>query len=186
MKSAKRQIKKRAIIFLVVIGLLLAASVGFFQFTALGYRMSVPYRGFTELLPRVYVQNSYSGDQAQILDVVTKAQDRVAAFWGDTKSRPLLIISDDPQTIARLGGDHDTSTAVLWRASSYISIAKAYLNVDIVAHELTHAELHARLYEGKLRPETLVPIWFDEGLALQNDFRPQYGGNGTVGRCASE
>lgn len=43
----------------------------------------------------------------------------------------------------------------------------------MLAHEWTHAELHARLYQGKL-PQTLVPTWFDEGVATQNDYREQY------------
>lgn len=43
---------------------------------------------------------------------------------------------------------------------------------DVVAHELMHAEIADRVgWWGRLRQ---LPVWFDEGLAMQVDFRPQY------------
>jgi len=45
-------------------------------------------------------------------------------------------------------------------------------NIDVVAHELMHAELFDRVgFWGRI---TEVPVWFDEGLAMQVDFRPKY------------
>lgn len=165
--------KKQYYILIAAIGVLLIALGYFFQFTPLGYRMTVPYRNFIELQTNVYVDSSYSGDREEVLAIVKEAKDRVSAFWGGTESFPTIIISDNERTTAKLGGDHDTQTAILFQVHSYLSVSKEYLNADIVAHELTHAELHKRLYDGKLRGKS-VPIWFDEGIALQNDFREKY------------
>ena len=45
-------------------------------------------------------------------------------------------------------------------------------NADVVAHELMHAEIADRVgYWGRF---TQLPVWFDEGLAMQVDFRPRY------------
>jgi hypothetical protein len=44
-------------------------------------------------------------------------------------------------------------------------------NVDVVAHELMHAEFFHRM--GFLKSVQL-PIWFNEGVAMQVDYRPQY------------
>lgn len=173
MEIRKRRVKKRYYILLAAIAVLLTVLVRFFQFTSLGYRMTVPYRNFTEVQANVYIDNSYTGDKEQATAIINEAAERVSDFWGNTESLPRIIISDSERTIEKLGGDHDTSTAIFFKAYSYISISNEYLNVDIVAHELTHAELHTRLYDGKL-PQTLIPIWFDEGVALQNDFREQY------------
>lgn len=173
MVTIKRKVKMRYVILIAVMAVLLIALFIFFQFTPLGYRMTVPYRNFTEVQANVYIDNSYSGNRDDVITIINEAKDRVSDFWGNTESLPRIIISDNKKTIAKMGGDHDTATAVLFQAFSYISISKEYLNVDIVAHELTHGELHARLYNGKM-PQTLIPIWFDEGVATQNDFRQQY------------
>ena len=45
-------------------------------------------------------------------------------------------------------------------------------SIDIIAHELMHAELHHRV--GSLEYFLKVPTWFDEGVAMQVDFRPRY------------
>lgn len=67
-----------------------------------------------------------------------------------------------------------TNTTVLFGAHSYVVISPNGLDVDVTAHELTHAELHYRLYDGKILPKTILPIWFDEGVATQNDYRERY------------
>ena len=45
-------------------------------------------------------------------------------------------------------------------------------SVDVIAHELMHAELFERV--GALRRLIEVPMWFDEGLGMQVDFRSRY------------
>lgn len=109
MKS--RRIKKRYLIPVLVTVLLLAAAVIFFRFTPLGYRMTVPYRDFTEIQENVYVENGYAGSIDEVRSLVSEARDRVLGFWGDLESSPTVIISDNAETLARLGGDHDTATA---------------------------------------------------------------------------
>ncbi len=165
--------KKRYLIPLLAIVIVIIAAVIFFRFTPLGYRMTVPYRNFTEIQKNVYVENNYSGDWDEVKSLVNEARNRVLEFWGNIESNPTVIISNNTETLAKLGGDHDTATAVFFGANSYISISDEYLNVDVLSHEMTHAELHKRLYKGKL-PQTLMPIWFDEGVATQNDYRDQY------------
>lgn len=171
MKS-RTKVKKRTILLTVIL-LILSAGILFFQLTSTGYRMTVPYRNFTELQKNVYLANDYSGDRQELVSILAASSKRVSAFWGKLESSPTIIICDNEKTLKKLGGDRDTTTLIFLKAYSYISISRQYLNVDIMAHEMTHAELHARLYAGKL-PQTLVPTWFDEGLATQNDDRAKY------------
>lgn len=174
MENTKHRVRfKKRYIMLIIIVLVLAASVLFFQFTSIGYRMTVPYRNFTELRNNVYIANDYSGDRDDLTSILDDSAARVSDFWGTIKSSPIMIICDNDKTLSKLGGDHDTTTIVFFKAYSYISISSKYLNTDIVAHELTHAELHSRIYAGKL-PQKLVPTWFDEGIATQNDYREKY------------
>lgn len=166
--------KKRRLIFPICIALVLLAAVLFAQFTSLGYRMTVPLRDFDEVLDNVYVDRSYTGDIGAVIETVEAASARHQAFWGDLQSTPSIIISDNDATIKKLGGDHDTTFFVLFGAHSYISVSAQYLTVDIMAHEMTHAELQKRLYAGKALSGQLVPTWFDEGVATQNDYRDAY------------
>ena len=45
-------------------------------------------------------------------------------------------------------------------------------NVDVVAHELMHAEIHHRV--GYLAYFFQIPTWFNEGVAMQVDYRARY------------
>ena len=164
---------KRYFIMIGILFLLICAGI-FVQFTPMGYRMTVPYRNFEKIEGNVYIDNTFSGDKNEVIDIIDKAKARVLDFWGELKSSPVIIISDNTNTTKKLGGDHDTTLLVFRGAHCYISISDEYLNVDIVAHEITHAEFYERLYSGMIWPKALVPTWFDEGVATQNDYREQY------------
>ena len=101
--------------------------------------------------------------------------ERDRAFFGELQctetTKTIVIICDDDKLLSKLGGDHDTKTSFDPK-KNYISVSDEYLNIDIIAHELTHAELHTRLNMNALKR---IPTWFDEGLATQNDYREQYG-----------
>ena len=44
--------------------------------------------------------------------------------------------------------------------------------IDVTAHELVHAEVVNRV--GYLTRLLEIPTWFDEGVAMQVDYRPKY------------
>ena len=169
--------KKRSMLFVFfsLILVIIAAAVWFFQFNPTGYRMSVPRRGsFEKISDNVYVNTHYAGNRDGIAALMDEAEARDAAFFGSLTclENTIIIICDDEKLLAKLGGDHDTQTVLFPAKKSYISISAEYLNVDVLAHELAHAELKERLSDKALRT---IPVWFDEGIALQNDYREQYG-----------
>ena len=166
--------KRRYFILTLIILTIVFLAFSFVQFTKEGYRMTVPLRRFDEIESDVYIHKDYLGETDEVLEVIEAAKARVANYFGEIRSRPVIIICDDEKVLEKLGGDHDTSTVVLFNAYSYISLSSEYFNTDILAHELTHAEVHARLYKGKIGTQSIVPIWFDEGIALQNYYRDTY------------
>ena len=168
---------KKRILFAAFALFLLAviAAVCFFQFTAVGYRMTVPYRSsFVEIADHVFMNRNHSGSTEEMIRLIDSARERVKEFFGDLRclEDTVIILCDDDRLIAKLGGDHDTHTTYFPARKHYISVSDEYFNIDILAHELTHAELHTRLSESAQRK---MPTWFDEGIALQNDYREQYG-----------
>jgi hypothetical protein len=173
-KSKKKIILCCCISFILLV---LLAAVCFFQFTNLGYRMSVPYRiSFEKAADNIYVNKNYSGNIKEAIRLTEDALERDRAFFGELQctdtTKTIVIFCDDDNLLSRLGGDHDTNTSIFDPKQNYISISNEYLNIDIIAHEFTHAELHTRLNTNALKE---IPTWFDEGLATQNDYREQYG-----------
>ena len=170
--------KKKIIICCCIslILLVLLAAVYTFQFTGLGYRMTVPYRSsFEKAADQIYVNKNYAGNIKEAIQLTEEALERDRAFFGELQctetTKTIVIICDDDKLLSKLGGDHDTKTSFDPK-KNYISVSDEYLNIDIIAHELTHAELHTRLNMNALKR---IPTWFDEGLATQNDYREQYG-----------
>ncbi|WP_303838369.1 hypothetical protein [Ruminococcus flavefaciens] len=170
-KSKKKKIILCCCISLIL--LLLLAAVYIFQFTGLGYRMSVPYRSsFEKVADNIYVNKNYSGNIKEAIQLTEEALERDRAFFGELQctDTTIIIFCDDDKLLSKLDGDHDTKNS--YTKKNYISVSDEYLNIDIIAHELTHAELHTRLNVKALKS---IPTWFDEGLATQNDYREQYG-----------
>ena len=166
-------------VFIIIVSafllLLVISTVCFFQFTAIGYRMTVPYRSaFSEIADNIYINTEYPGDREEIIELIDSAKERVKEFFGDLccLDETVITICDDEHLLSNLGGDHDTKITYFPVEKHYISVSDEYLSIDILAHELTHAELHTRL---SVSAQKKTPTWFDEGIALQNDYREQYG-----------
>ena len=172
MKSKKR--KSFLIIIILVLVALVAAAVYFFQFNQYGYIMTIPYRSaFTEIADHVYINKTNARDHQEILDLIKQAEERDRSFWGDLRylDETFFIICDDENLIRKIGEDHGTVTISFPSEKHYICISDEYLELDILAHEITHAELHTRL---SAKAQKRIPTWFDEGIALQNDYREKY------------
>lgn len=168
--------KKSKRILLISLFVIVFAVAGVAQFTSVGYMVTVPLRGFTQIQAGVYVDDaSPIGDD--VLQTIAEARERLSAFWGDAQSCPTIIVSGRPDKMKRMGWTGNpalTNTFVLGGAHSYVLLTPDGLNVDVVAHELSHAELHHRLYAGKLIPSFYQLVWFDEGVAIQVDDRECY------------
>jgi len=176
MEHAKKipRIKKGYYVLIIVTISFVTVLFAFAQFTAIGYRMTAPLRSFTEVSPNVYIHNDFTNNKQNVVNLIEEAKVRVSDFFGELESSPMIIICDDKKTIAKLGGDHDTKTTAIFKVYSFISLSSEFLSVDVIAHELTHAETHFRIYSGRIWSQGLIPVWFDEGVAVQNDYREMY------------
>ena len=166
--------KKRDFLFIIILLIFAAVVVAVFQFTQFGYLTTVPYRSaFTEIAAHVYINRDYAGDQQELLEMIEQAKDRVRTFFGDVRfqDETIFIICDDEKLTRKLGEDHGTVIFYFPSETHYICISDEYLELDILAHEITHAELHTRL---SAEAQKAIPTWFDEGIALQNDYREKY------------
>lgn len=170
MKTKTKKVVRSIILTIIV--LLIIAAVYFFQFTQSGYMHSIPYRpGFQEIEPDVYMNKDNSLTPEEVRSVTAQARERVTAFFGELHCTDLTIIICDNEKITEKIGDKCTYTYFVPAPKNYTCLSNEYFNVDVVAHEMTHAELHS--YLSRNTPRSL-PTWFDEGLATQNDYREKY------------
>ncbi len=172
-----KRVKLSKIIVTAIVLCIILIGIYYIQFTSLGYFATVPLRGYTQVKDNIYLDNDFSGDSSNVLSIIEEANQRVKSFWGDIKSEPRIIISDNETKLKKMGWTGNpalTTTSVFFGAHSYVVISPKGLNVDVVAHELTHAELHSRIHKGKLLNKKRIPVWFDEGVAMQNDYRDIY------------
>lgn len=103
-------------------------------------------------------------------EVIGQAIERLEKFWGEMKSNPVLILCQNRDEFKLYGSDLGTPAMIqMTPFGSYIVIQPEGINVDVISHELCHAELLKRV--GWYHKITKVPAWFDEGLALMLDYR---------------
>ena len=103
--------------------------------------------------------------------IIHAAQSRISSRFGPLKSQAVVYFFDAPDSYWPLTLNTYGSTSFLGYKTC-VSIGPNGQNVDVVAHELMHAEIASRT--GFLKRMRTIPIWFDEGLAMQVDFREKY------------
>ncbi len=148
----------------------------------------VRWSSMVRIAPGVYVDPGMSLDQQkQFLAVLDKAEERVAALYGEYSAQPVIIAGHTMDVMEIYGGDrYNRAGKTLSSAAATFIILGPHgvRDVDILAHEMAHAEFFTRIgYRNRER----VPNWFDEGLAVQVDERVSLGtwsqgaGDGSAG-----
>lgn len=121
----------------------------------------------------VRFERSLSADQRRAaLVVLSAARERLSTRLGLSSSRVHVIFLGDGRSLWPFSFNDYGSTHFIGPRACMV-IGQEGRNVDVVAHELTHAALFERL--GAWNRERL-PTWFDEGLAMQVDDRERYQG----------
>jgi hypothetical protein len=110
-------------------------------------------------------------DQQRQVQLTRDARARIESTFGAVESKPILVFFDQPSGLGPFRLNAYGSTQFIGSRACVIVGPKGQ-NVDIVAHELMHAEIHQRV--GYLKRFLQLPAWFDEGVAMQVDYRPRY------------
>jgi hypothetical protein len=120
----------------------------------------------------VYVSRLATSRQLTRLDQHRRtAIDRIRKFWGSRRGKATLIYcpeQTDYEQYCAGGEGAGCSVGTPW-GTSYLILGPEGNNTDVIAHELCHDELFARL--GWWRVKRQIPQWFNEGLALMVDYR---------------
>ncbi|MBO0936123.1 hypothetical protein J2I47_06155 [Fibrella sp. HMF5335] len=126
----------------------------------------------TENNRTLYISQDASARQRDVLLAhFEQANDRIRQFWGKSEGRALVIYCPTQDQYAQYcsGGEGAGCSLGMPWGDSFLVLGPDGNNVDVMAHELCHDELFARL--GWFTIKRQVPQWFNEGLALMVDYR---------------
>lgn len=123
-------------------------------------------------LPDGSLTDSASPDeQDRYVRLTLESRERIANTFGEPKAKPILVYFSRPDGFGPFKLNAFGSTQFIG-SRTCVMIGPEGQNIDVVAHELMHAEIHERA--GFWNRFMKIPTWFDEGLAMQVDFRPKY------------
>lgn len=124
--------------------------------------------GFSEISPNIYTDDSLTPDEQQaLLAAIRLAKQRVSQVYGPPQSSP-TIISSSHRHYADFGFN-PTGMQRSGFGQECIFIGPKGQNVDVIAHEMVHAEVRDRL--SFYVEFTQLPAWFMEGVAVKVDYR---------------
>ena len=108
-------------------------------------------------------------------NLIQQASLRIDSFWGTKTGNPKFIYCDTDEDFKKYGTTKHVPAATQLKLGSYIIISKEGIDLDIIAHEMAHAAFFEQV--GFYKRRFVIPTWFDEGLAMQVDYRACYSEN---------
>ncbi|WP_338765053.1 hypothetical protein WAF17_00845 [Bernardetia sp. ABR2-2B] len=127
----------------------------------------------------IYVSPQMDKEERQnIILLYQRSRLRIDSIFGKTEAKPSILVGNTSEVMQIFGHSNSQEEKVqtgmthLTPFGAYIILAPNGTNVDVLSHELSHAELMQRL--GWQTRRKKIPIWFDEGLAMLVDKRFEY------------
>ena len=161
---------KIKVVFLFVVGLIFILGI-VSQRHALACEL-IEYSSYSAIAPDVYVSPLFKDNEnEQLLSLVREGKSRVDNTFGNTISTPKIIIAATNDEASEFGSNA-YGRAHLTPLSQCLVFGPNGHNIDVIAHEYTHAEVHYRV--GWFEHYLNIHIWFNEGVALLVDYRKPY------------
>ena len=133
----------------------------------------IDYSDFREVDGNVYLSKELPEDAEQKVAVLLlDARKRIAAHYGKYNAEPVIVALGNQEELKNYGLNDSPGMLLFAPWNSYLLLNYQMASVDVTAHELIHAEVVHRV--GYLKRQFDIPTWFDEGAAMQVDYRPKY------------
>jgi hypothetical protein len=128
---------------------------------------------FTEIKENLYISlDTPETLQDSIIAALDKADKRVCSFWNVNQraGNPVIIFCYSKDMLTSYSRNNFIVTYKT-PLKCFIIFYRDYIDLDILSHELSHTEFCSRIGYFK---NSKIPVWFDEGLAMQVDYREEY------------
>lgn len=166
-----KKITRRALLILLII-IPISACAHFIFFPQQTRSILIDYSGFKKD-GRLYFNTNTPQQKVDSMHLLIQlASQRVAAFWGQKTCNPKFIYCESREDFTKYGSPYSMPALTHIKLGAHIVISSDGADLDIVAHEIAHAEFYERI--GFYNWSFKIPRWFDEGLAMQNDNRDYY------------
>jgi len=133
--------------------------------------VAIGFSNFNQIEKNIYIDNSFKKIEIQnIKSLLINAKKRIEDKFGKLISNPVIIICKTKEKSLKYG--NSVGLAYISPINNYVVIGYKGLNIDVIAHELLHAETAYRL--GYITRQFKFPIWIDEGISMQVDYRKKY------------
>lgn len=128
--------------------------------------------GFSHIGANIYIDKGLPiSAQDKFNNLVSEAKSRINDMYGPMISNPPIVFTETDDQAQKFGSNQYGRT-IQGPFGQCLVIGPKGRDIDVVAHELVHAEVHHRV--GWFKHYTEIPIWFNEGVALQVDNREPY------------
>jgi hypothetical protein len=113
------------------------------------------------------------GLKDSVIKVLKKADKRACEYWNIEKQseNPKIIFCYSHDTFEKYS---KSKTIISYKTplGFYIVFGEGFIDLDMLSHEICHSELFSRI--GFINSIREIPTWFDEGVAMQVDYREEY------------
>jgi len=169
---SKGILMKKTILTLSTI-ILLVLAFGAYSFSHIVRSAFIDFLDFNKIDGNIYLSETLPEQANQkITQLIENARTRITEYYGKPEAQPIIIVIGTEQEAKnyRLYDTPGTLYFTPWQ--NYLVLSYKNMNIDVISHELVHAEIVHRL--GYFTRQQEIPTWFDEGAALQVDLRPNY------------
>ena len=133
----------------------------------------INHRGLDEVASGILASRDVPiGQRLDFVRLHTAAKLRIANTFGATRASAVIVIGSTEALRDLFPGAGSYASTIYIPYRSCVVVGPKGHDVNILAHEALHAEIHHRV--GHWSRLTEIPTWFDEGLAMQVDFRERY------------
>jgi hypothetical protein len=170
MKKLKKIIIRTCLVFMILIPI--AAVAHFIVFPQETRSMLIDYSDFKKD-GRIYFNALTPQNKVDSLkSLINLASIRISNFWGSKTSDPKFVYCLNEADFKKYCYNPAVPAVTYSKLGAVIVLSADGMDLDIIAHEFSHAELNKRI--GFYNKTFKIPTWFDEGLAMQNDYRDYY------------
>ena len=160
----------------VLSGIFFVATAGFFyfySFSPLGYFLHITQTEGYRKYKNFYLSSSVKAEDFKLLkEYEENAQIRVSNLFGSQISEPVFVVCGNEEEFACFASASVPASTQLTAIGTFSAINILNLDSDVLAHEICHQELFKRV--GWFNRLMKIPTWFDEGMAMQVDYRDTY------------
>jgi hypothetical protein len=158
--------RKQVIILIALIALTLIISLLKNSLVIVNY--SIKFSHFTTTDNNVYFSPTLNKDEKdRLILLVDSAISRNNHFWGKHVSKYQIVFCSSENELKKYSHGLNTVSFSSF-IGNFIVFNQKFADINTISHELCHLYLWERI---GFRQKRKLPVWFDEGTAMQLDYR---------------